>query len=149
MLLLVNVCRIVLNKDSGKIAESPMPPPIRTIGAVCVLLVTKERTVLVPLVTVLISKTVPAVNPDGSKTDPMAVSNVIPSVLPVLELKPISAQIVLLDSSSIKAPPVLLPAQMDSTARMSQAKTSVLTVLLAAVNVSLILNVRAVLEDSN
>ena len=148
MLLLVNVCRIVLNKDSGKIAESLMQLPIRTIGAVSVLLVTKDLT-LVPVVTVLFSKTVPAVNPDGSKTDPTDVSNVIPSVLFVLDLVIISAQIVLLDSSSIKEQPVLLPAQKVSSARMSQENQPVLTVLLAARNVFLILNVKAVTEDSN
>ena len=80
-MLLVNVCRIVLNKDSGKIAESLMQLPIRTIGAVSVLLVTKDLT-LVPDVTVLFSKTVPAVNPDGSMTLQMAVSSVTPNARP-------------------------------------------------------------------
>ena len=127
-----------------------MPPPIPTIGAVSVLLVTKERTVLVPLVTVLISKTVPAVNPDGSKTDPTAVSNVIRSVLPVLVLKTTSAQNVLEDSSSIKAQLVLPPAQKDSSARMTQmANQFVVNVLLASRNVPPLLKLRSVTEDSN
>ena len=126
-----------------------MPLPIRTIGAVSVLLVTKDPT-LVPDVTVHFSVTVPAVNPDGSKTDPTAVSNVIPSVQLVLDPRTISAQNVLEDSSSIKAQLVLPPAQKDSSARMTQmANQFVVNVLLASRNVPPLLKLRSVTEDSN
>ena len=71
----------LVQQDSSKIAESLMPLPIRTIGAVSVLLVTKDLT-LVPDVTVHFSVTVPAVNPDGSMTPQMAVSSVTPNARP-------------------------------------------------------------------
>ena len=143
-----NVCSNVLNKDSGETAESPMPLLLPLIGAVSVLPVTKVQ---MPVLNVLDlpSKTVPDVKVAGSKMVPTAVSNVILSVLSVLVLLIPSAQLVLLDSSSIKAPPVLLLAQMDSMARMSVVKRPVSLVLTAAVNVPPPPNVKPVQEDSN
>ena len=119
------------------------------IGPQFVLLVTKDL-MLVPHVLDLFSKTVLAAKLDGSKMEPTVVSNVIPSVLLVLDPRTTSAQNVLEDSSSIKAQLVLPPAQKDSSARMTQmAKRFVINVLLASRNVLPLLKLKSVSEDSN
>ena len=129
--------------------ESLLPLPIPMIGPQFVLLVTKDL-MLVPHVLDLFSKTVLAAKLDGSKMEPTAVSNVIPSVLLVLDPRTTSAQNVLEDSSSIKAQLVLPPAQKDSSARMTQmAKRFVINVLLASRNVLPLLKLKSVSEDSN
>jgi hypothetical protein len=129
--------------------ESLLPLPIPMIGPQFVLLVTKDL-MLVPHVLDLFSKTVLAAKLDGSKTDPTAVSNVIPSVQLVLDPRTISAQNVLEDSTSIKAQLVLLPAQKDSSARSTPITNRfVINVLLASRNVPPLLKLRSVTEDSN
>ena len=101
-----HVWQLVL-KDSGKIAESPMPPLIPLIGAVSVLLVTKVQ-MPVLLVLDLCSKTVPDVNPAGSKMDQMAVSLVTPNVPPAQVPVMISAQNVRIPTLEATARPLSL-----------------------------------------
>ena len=114
--LLANVCRPVL-LDSGLIAESLTPLLIKVTGVVLVLLVTKVPT-LVHHVPDQNSLIVPAVMTAGSKTVQTAASNVIPSVLFVLDLLIANVKLVLLVCTSINQEtqePVLLLAQMAST----------------------------------